>query len=209
VVVADPLRPGDERHYHPGETNLRMADIVVINKIDSAEPAALEAVQASIHELNPSAAVISARSDLTLVGPAIEGKRVVVVEDGPTLTHGGMPYGAGVVAARRFGAAELIDPRPAAVGSIRDVLDRYPALEPLVPAMGYGTAQIAELEATLNAIDADLVLSATPIDLTRLVALNKPITRVRYELAPVGGPRLADLIQPIIRAARPSALAGV
>jgi predicted GTPase len=209
VVVADPLRPGDERHYHPGETNLRMADIVVINKIDSADPAGLEAVRASIRELNPSAAVIDARSDLTLVGPAIEGKRVVVVEDGPTLTHGGMAYGAGVVAARRFGAAALVDPRPAAVGTIREVLDRYPALEPLVPAMGYGAAQIAELEATLNAVDADLVLSATPIDLTRLVTLNKPITRVAYELVPVAGPDLADLIEPIVRAARPTALAGV
>ena len=120
-----------------------------------------------------------------------------------------MHYGAGVVAARRFGAASLVDPRPAAVGSIREVLDRYPALEPLVPAMGYGAAQIAELEATLNAVDADLVLAATPIDLTRLVTLNKPITRVRYELAPVGGPQLADLIEPIVRAARPTTLAGV
>ncbi len=209
VVVADPLRSGDERHYHPGETNLRMADVVIINKIDSAEPAGLDAVQASIRELNPTAAVVTARSDLALVGPAIEGKRVVVVEDGPTLTHGGMAYGAGVVAARRFGAAMLVDPRPASVGSIREVLDRYPALEPLVPAMGYGPAQIAELEATLNAIDADLVLSATPIDLTRLVTLNKPITRVRYELAPVGGPKLADLIEPIVRAARKPAVAGV
>jgi predicted GTPase len=209
VVVADPLRPGDERHYHPGETNLRMADVVVINKIDSAQPAGLDAVRDSIRELNPSAAVIDARSDLALVGPAIEGKRVVVVEDGPTLTHGGMPYGAGVVAARRFGAAGLVDPHSAAVGTIREVLDRYPALEPLVPAMGYGAAQIAELEATLNAVDADLVLSATPIDLTRLVHLTKPITRVRYELAPVAGPQLADLIEPIVRAARPTALAGV
>jgi predicted GTPase len=208
VVVADPLRPGDERRYHPGETNLRMADVVVINKIDSAEPLAIDAVQASIRELNPRAAVVTARSDLTLVGPLIEGRRVVVVEDGPTLTHGGMPYGAGVVAARRFGAATLVDPRPAAVGSIREVLDRYPALEPLVPAMGYGPVQIGELEATLNAVDADLVLSATPIDLTRLVRLNKPITRVRYELAPIGGARLAEVIGPIVRAARTPALAG-
>jgi predicted GTPase len=209
VVVADPLRPGDERHYHPGETNMRMADVVIINKIDSAESEAIEAVRASIRELNPRAAVITARSDLALVGPAIEGKRVVVVEDGPTLTHGGMRYGAGVVAARRFGAAELVDPRPASVGSIREVLDRYPALEPLVPAMGYGPAQIAELEATLNAVDADLVLSATPIDLTRLVKLNKPVTRVGYELAPAGGPQLSDVIEPIVRATRKPTLAGV
>jgi len=199
VVVADPLRPGDERRYHPGETNVRMADVVIINKVDSAEPWALEEVRATIAELNPRAAILTARSELTLVGPSIEGKRVVVVEDGPTLTHGGMAYGAGIVAARRFGAARVVDPRPTAVGSILEVLDRYPALEPLVPAMGYGPTQISELEATLNAVDADLVLSATPIDLTRLVTLNKPITRVRYELDQVGGTPLAEVIEPIVR----------
>jgi predicted GTPase len=206
VVVADPLRPGDERRFHPGETNLRMADVVIINKTDSAEPEAVETVRHSIDELNPKAVVLTARSELTLVGPSIEGKRVVVVEDGPTLTHGGMPYGAGVVAARRFGAGRLVDPRPAAVGSIRQVLDRYPALEPLVPAMGYGDAQIEELEATLNAVDADLVLSATPIDLTRVMTLQKPITRVRYELAESGGLALRDLIAPIVEAIRTPAL---
>jgi predicted GTPase len=203
VVVADPLRPGDERRYHPGEVNLRMADIVVINKVDTAEPAAVDAVRAAIDELNPAASVVTARSDLTLDGPPIAGKRVVVVEDGPTLTHGGMAYGAGVVAARRFGAAGLVDPRPAAVGSIREVLDRYPSLEPLVPAMGYGAAQIRDLEATLEACDADLVLSATPIDLSRVLTLTKPVTRVRYELVQVGGPPLEDLIEPIVLAARP------
>ena len=209
VVVADPLRPGDERHYHPGETNIRMADVVIINKIDSAEPASIDAVRATIEELNPTAEIVTARSDLTLDGPPIAGKRVVVVEDGPTLTHGGMSYGAGIVAARRFGAAHLVDPRPAAVGSIREILDRYPALEPLVPAMGYGPAQISELEATLNAVDADLVLSATPIDITRLVTLNKPITRVRYELAPVGGKPLGDVIEPIVRMTQTPVLARV
>jgi predicted GTPase len=209
IVVADPLRPGDERRYHPGETNVRMADVVIINKVDSAEPAAVDAVRATIHELNPRAEILTARSDLTLIGPPIAAKRVVVVEDGPTLTHGGMAFGAGVVAARRFGAARLVDPRPFAVGSIRDVLDRYPALEPLVPAMGYGTAQIGELEATLNAVDADLVLSATPIDLTRLVRLNKPITRVRYELAQEGGTPLTELIEPIVRATRTRLLSTV
>lgn len=202
IVVADPLRPGDERRFHPGETNVRMADLVIINKIDSAEPWAIEDVRATIAELNPGATIVMARSDLTLEGPSIEGKRVVVVEDGPTLTHGGMPYGAGIVAARRFGAARLVDPRPAAVGSIRAVLDRYPALEPLIPAMGYGPAQVRELEETINAIDADLVLSATPIDITRLVSLNKPITRVRYELAQTSGTPLAEIIEPIVRAAR-------
>jgi predicted GTPase len=202
VVVADPLRPGDERRFHPGETNIRMADVVVINKIDAAEPAAVDAVRRSVEDLNPRAVVVSARSELTLQGAPIEGKRVVVVEDGPTLTHGGMSYGAGVVAARRFNAARLVDPRPHAVGTIRDVLDRYPALEPLVPAMGYGHAQIAELEATLNAADADLVLSATPIDLTRVVKLNKPITRVRYELVEAEGTPLDTLIDPIVRKAQ-------
>ncbi|MEX2546660.1 MAG: cyclic 2,3-diphosphoglycerate synthase [Chloroflexota bacterium] len=198
IVVADPLRPGDERRYHPGEMNVRMADIVLINKIDSAEPAAIDAVRAAIAELNPSAEVLTARSDLTLVGAPIEGRRVVVVEDGPTLTHGGMPYGAGIVAARRFGAARLVDPRPFAIGSISEVLDKYPALEPLVPAMGYGRAQVDELEATLNAVEADLVLSATPIDLRRVLNLNKPITRVRYELVQVGGRPLAEIIEPIV-----------
>jgi predicted GTPase len=208
VVVADPLRPGDERRYHPGETNVRMADVVIINKIDSAEPAAVEAVRATIEELNPAARIVTARSDLALEGPAIAGRRVVVVEDGPTLTHGGMPYGAGIVAVRRFGAARLVDPRPAAVGSIREVLDRYPALEPLVPAMGYGADQIRDLEATLNAVDADLVLSATPIDLNRVLRLNKPITRVRYELAQVGGMPLAEIIAPVVRLARAPVPAG-
>jgi predicted GTPase len=202
IVVADPLRPGDERRYHPGETNLRMADVVLINKVDSAEPGAVDLIRRSVEELNPDAVILTARSDLTLVGAPIEGRRVVVVEDGPSLTHGGMPYGAGIVAARRFGAARLVDPRPAAVGSIRDVLDRYPALEPLVPAMGYGPSQVAELEATLNAVDADLVLSATPIDLTRVLSLNKPITRVRYELAEASGPALREVIEPIVSMTR-------
>jgi predicted GTPase len=198
IVVADPLRPGDERAYHPGETNVRLAAVVIINKVDSAEPAAIDAVRAAVRGLNPRGEILTARSDLTLVGPPIEGRRVVVVEDGPTLTHGGMPYGAGVVAARRFGVASLADPRPWAVGSIADTLARYPALEPLVPAMGYDAAQVHELETTLNSVDADLVLAATPIDLTRVLTLNKPITRVRYELAEAGGMSLAELIRPVI-----------
>jgi predicted GTPase len=202
IVVADPLRPGDERHYHPGEMNLRMADVILINKLDSASIAGIDQVRASIAELNPNVPVVTAQSELRLDGPSIAGERVIVVEDGPTLTHGGMRFGAGVVAARRFGAASLVDPEPVAVGSIRATLERYPMLEPLVPAMGYGGEQVAELEATLNAVDADIVLSATPIDLTRLVNLNKPITRVRYDLAPVGGPPLTELIEPIVRAAR-------
>jgi predicted GTPase len=206
IVVADPLRSGDEMRYHPGETNVRMADVVIINKVDSADAATVETLAARIAEVNPRATVLTARSDLTLVGAPIEGKRVVVVEDGPTLTHGGMTYGAGIVAARRFGAAAVVDPRPAAVGSIRDVLDRYPALESLIPAMGYGPTQTHELEATLNAVDADLVLSATPIDLTRVLHLDKPITRVRYELAQVGGTPLERLLEPVVAMTRVPAI---
>jgi len=194
IVVADPLRPGHEERYHPGEVNLRMADVVVINKIDSATPEDLAAVAATVERLNPDAEILTARSDLTLEGPPIEGARVVVVEDGPTLTHGGMTYGAGVVAARRFGAQTLVDPEPAAVGSIREVLQRYPDLEPLVPAMGYSETQMAELRTTLEQTDADIVLAATPIDLGRLLKLDKPVTRVRYELAQVGGRPLAQVV---------------
>ena len=199
IVVADPLRPGDERRYHPGEANLRMADVVIVNKIDSADEAAIEAVLQSVAELNPSAEVLTARSDLTLSGPSIVGRRVVVVEDGPTLTHGGMTYGAGVVAARRFGAAEIVDPEPVAVGSIKAVLERYPDLEPLVPAMGYGAAQMQELKETLERVDADLVLVATPIDLGSLLELNKPVTRVRYELAQVTGRPLVEILASLPR----------
>jgi predicted GTPase len=197
IVVADPLRPGHERRFHPGETNLRMADVVIINKIDSASAEDLAAVTASIAEMNPGAEILTARSDLTLEGPPIEGKRVVVVEDGPTLTHGGMTYGAGVVAAKRFGAAECVDPEPVAVGSIKTVLERYPDLEPLVPAMGYGEEQMAELRETLERTDADIVLAATPIDLGGLLELDKPVTRVRYELAQVSGRPLADILADI------------
>jgi predicted GTPase len=194
IVVADPLRPGHETRFHPGETNLRMADVVVVNKIDSASEEDLAAVTETIATVNPEAEILTARSDLFLDGPAIGDKRVVVVEDGPTLTHGGMTYGAGVVAARRFGAAELVDPEPVAVGSIKSVLERYPDLEPLVPAMGYGETQMAELKATLEAVDAEVVLAATPIDLRGLLQLERPVTRVRYELAQASGRPLAEII---------------
>ena len=202
VVVADPLRPEDGLHYHPGETNLRLADVVIVNKVDSADPAAVAQVSLAVHELNPRASLLTAVSEVSLDGPAIDGKRVLVVEDGPTLTHGGMRYGAGVVAARRFGAAALVDPRPFAVGSIAEVLARYPDLDSLIPAMGYGTAQVADLAATFDAADADLVLAATPIDLTRVLSTNKPITRVRYELVQVTGRPLAELIAPIVERVR-------
>ena len=197
-VVADPLRPEDGNRYHPGETNVRMADVIVINKVDSADPVVVDAMRAALEGMNPRADIVTARSELSLEGPDIAGKRVVVVEDGPTLTHGGMAYGAGVVAARRFGAAQLVDPRPFAVGSIAAVLARYPALDPLVPAMGYGPEQTRELEATLNAVDADIVLSGTPIDLTRVLNLNKPVTRVRYDLVQVSGPPISELLESVI-----------
>ena len=187
IVVAAPLRPGHELKYHPGEANLRMADIVVINKIDSAMPEALAEVRAAIAAVNPRAQIVEARSSLVLEGGDIAGKKVIVVEDGPTLTHGGMTYGAGVVAAKQFGAAELVDPRPYATGELAATLAKYPALDCLLPAMGYGAKQVHELEMALDAIPADLVLAATPIDLTRVLKTVKPIVRVRYELEPVTG----------------------
>ena len=202
VTVVDPLRPGHELTYHPGEANLRMADIVVINKVDSADPAALASVRAAVAAVNPAAVLVEARSSLSLVGGDIEGRSVVVVEDGPTLTHGGMAYGAGIVAARRFGAARIVDPRPYAVGSIADVLDAYPALEPLVPAMGYGDAQVRDLEATLAATPADVVLAATPIDLGRLLDPGRPIVRVRYELEEMPETPLEPLLESIVARVR-------
>ena len=198
ITVVDPLRPDAPRSYHPGELNVRMADVLLINKVDSASPDVVAKLEQDLRELNPRADIIRAESELTLVGSPIAGKRVVVVEDGPTLTHGEMTFGAGVVAARRFGAAQLVDPEPFAVGSILEVLRKYPKLEPLVPAMGYGADQTHELEQTLNACDADLVLSATPIDITRVLTVNKPITRVRYELKQVAGPSLEGLLAPIV-----------
>ncbi len=201
IVVADPLRPGHELRYHPGEANLRMADIVVINKVDSATPEALAAVRADIEAANPEAQIVEARSSLTLEGGDIAGRKVVVVEDGPTLTHGGMTYGAGVVAARRFGAAEIVDPRPYAQGELAATLAKYPDLERLLPAMGYGAKQVHELEAALDACPADVVLAATPIDLTRVLSTKKPIVRVRYELEPVVG-SLEEFIAAIAEQAR-------
>jgi len=194
IVVADPLRLGDETRYHPGETNLRRADMVVINKIDTAGPESVAALRHTIATLNPRATIIEARSELRLEGEPIEGREVVVVEDGPTLTHGEMRFGAGMVAARRWGAT-VINPRPYAVGSIADVLARWPHLDPLLPAMGYGDAQVRELEATLNAVPADVVLAATPIDLTRLMTLNKPVVRVRYDLVETDPPALRRKIE--------------
>ncbi|BDG61196.1 cyclic 2,3-diphosphoglycerate synthase [Caldinitratiruptor microaerophilus] len=195
ITVADPLRAGHERTFHPGETNLRMADVVVINKIDSAAPESVEAVRQSVRELNPRAEVVDAASPITVSDPEqIRGRRVLVIEDGPTLTHGGMAYGAGYVAARRFGAAEIVDPRPHAVGSIAETFRRYPQTTDVLPAMGYGERQLRELEATIQATPCDVVVSGTPIDLGRVIRADKPIVRVTYELQEIGRPTLAEIL---------------
>ncbi len=196
IVVADPHRPGHELTYHPGETNARNADVFVINKVDSASAENVILVREHLRELNPSAVVIEAASPLFVDDPAaIRGKRVLVVEDGPTLTHGEMAYGAGWLAARRYGAAEIVDPRPYAIGSINATFAKYPNTGAVLPAMGYGAKQMQELEDTINAADADLVLIGTPIDLNRLIRINKPSQRVRYELQEIGRPTLEDLLQ--------------
>jgi predicted GTPase len=195
IVVVDPHRPGHELGYHPGEANLRAAQVVIINKVDTADYANVLKVRANVHAVNPEAQVIEAASPLSVEhAEAIRGKRVLVVEDGPTLTHGEMAYGAGVVAAQRFGAAALIDPRPFAVGSIVETFAKYPTTGKVLPAMGYGAQQTAELEATINASNADLVLTATPIDLRRVVNVKLPMERVRYELQVIGAPGLADVL---------------
>ncbi len=195
IVVADPHRPGHESTYYPGETNARLADVFVINKVDTAHPEAVLAVRESLHRLNPRAIQIEAASPLFVDDPeAIRGKRVLVVEDGPTLTHGEMAYGAGYIAARRFGAAEIVDPRPFAVRSIAATYEKYPKTGPVLPAMGYGEAQRKDLEDTINASDADLVIIGTPIDLKRIIRIQKPAQRVRYELQEIGQPTLADLL---------------
>jgi predicted GTPase len=196
IVVADPHRPGHELTYHPGETNARIADVFVINKVDSASADNVILVREHLVGLNPSAIVIEAASPLFVDNPAeIRGKRVLVVEDGPTLTHGEMAFGAGYLAARRYGAAEIVDPRPYAIGSINATFEKYPKTGKVLPAMGYGSKQTKELEETINAAEADLVLIGTPIDLTRVIRLNKPSQRVRYELQEIGVPTLEDVLK--------------
>jgi predicted GTPase len=195
IVVADPHRPGHELRYHPGETNLRAADVVVVNKVDTASPEGIAQVRESIYAANPQAIVVEAASPIFVEDPqAIRGKRVLVIEDGPTLTHGEMAYGAGVVAARRFGAAELVNPRPYAVRSIAGVFEKYPHVGPLLPAMGYDEEQMRDLEETINATECDLVLVATPIDLRRLVDVRHPTDRARYELQVIGRPTLEEVL---------------
>jgi predicted GTPase len=196
VVVVDPHRAGHELRYHPGETNLRMAHVCVVNKVDTAPPDGVEAVIESIRTHNPEAAIVRAASPFHVEenGLRIEGKRVLAVEDGPTLTHGEMSYGAAVLAAKEHGAAELVDPRPFAVGSIAETLDKWPHIRDLLPAMGYGNGQINELRETIERSDADLVLIGTPIDLRRVIDFDKPALRVSYKLEELGKPTLADLL---------------
>lgn len=193
IVVADPHRAGHESCYHPGEANIRMADVVVINKVDTAYPEDVFALRASIRQLAPKAIVVEAASPLFLEAD-IAGKDVLVVEDGPTLTHGGMPYGAGTMAAEKLGA-RLIDPYPYAVGSIKDTFDKFEHLGPVLPAMGYGEKQIKELEETINAVECDAVIIGTPIDLSRIIKINKPAYRVIYELQEIGKPTLEDVLK--------------
>ncbi len=195
ITVADPLRPGHESAYYPGEVNTRMADVIVINKVDTANPNDVIAVRENIHTLNPNAIVIEAASPIYVDDPeAIRGKRVLVVEDGPTLTHGGMKIGAGWVAARRFGAAEIVDPRPFAVGTLADTYKNYPNTGTILPAMGYGEQQVRDLEKTIEDAPVDMVVIGTPIDLTRVMKINKPSQRVRYELEEIGQPTLVEIL---------------
>ena len=195
IVVADPHRPGHELSYHPGEANLRMADVVVINKVDTADLDKVAIVRDNIYRTNPDAIIVEAASPIFVDDPGtIRGKDVLVVEDGPTLTHGEMTYGAGVVAARRFGAANILDPRPWAVRSIADTYAKYPGTGAVLPAMGYGDQQMADLQETINNVPCDLVIIATPIDLTRIIEIHRPTQRVRYELQEIGQPTLAELL---------------
>jgi predicted GTPase len=199
IVVADPHRPGHELKYHPGEANFRRASCIVINKIDTADKKGIEEVKANILKYNPKATVIEAASPVTVEDPAaIRGKRVLVVEDGPTLTHGEMVYGAGVIAAQRFGAASLVDPRPYAVGSIARTFQKYPGIGTLLPAVGYGETQMDELRQTIEKVDCDLVLIATPIDLRRTIHFERPALRVSYELQEIGKPDLDDVLAKLL-----------
>ncbi|MBI4929485.1 MAG: GTPase [Bacteroidetes bacterium] len=199
ITVTDPHRPGNELNYYPGEATLRLADVVVINKIDSASPENIQTVRESIAKVNPNAIVVDAASPLTVHHPeVIKGKRVLVVEDGPTLTHGEMKLGAGTVAAKKYGAKELVDPRPFVVGKLAGTFKTYPNIGTLLPAMGYGEEQIKDLEKTINNTDCDSVVIATPIDLQRLIKINKPSTKVDYNLQEIGKPDLEEILSDFI-----------
>lgn len=200
IVVADPLRVGDELSYYPSEANLRMADVVIINKIDSATPAAVKQLRDNIRSVNTKAKVVDAASPIVLEqNSMVAGKRVLVIEDGPTLTHGEMKIGAGTVAAEKFGAAEIIDPRPYATGEIKRTYETYPKIGTLLPAMGYSDKQIRDLETTINKVPCDIVIIGTPIDLKRIVKIKKPALRVTYELEEIGEPNLGTLLREFTR----------
>jgi len=209
ITVADPLRPGHELNYHPGEANLRMSDVIVINKVDSAEPADIKLVERNVTDVNPRATLVFAESPVDLEpGPDLAGKRVLVIDDGPTITHGNMPFGAGMVAARDAGAAEFVDARPFAVGSIAATYKKYPAIGNVLPAMGYGDEQLAELAQTIDASDAEIVVTGTPMDLGRLITVHQPIRHATYRLREVGTPTIEDVLAPIIARAGTPILAG-
>jgi predicted GTPase len=195
VTVVDPHRPGHELTYYPGETTLRLADVVVINKIDSADGADINTVRKNVAAVNPDAIVIDAASTIKVEDPSvIRGKKVLVVEDGPTLTHGEMKIGAGVVAAEKFGAAGLVDPRPYTVGRLTETFEKYPEIGTLLPAMGYGEVQLKDMETTINNTECDAVVVATPIDLNRIIKIDKPNTRVFYDLQEIGSPNFEEVL---------------
>jgi predicted GTPase len=203
IVVADPHRAGNELTYYPGETNLRMANVIIINKVDTADPQKVQQVRENIKSVNPKATVLDAASPITADNPeAVRGKRVLAVEDGPTVTHGGMAYGAAVVFAKKFGAAELVDPRPYSVGSIKDAFRKYPHLGAVLPALGYGEKQVAELKETIDRTPCDLVVIGTPIDLRRVIPINKPTVRVKYELKVLGPISLEQILDEFIQKSR-------
>jgi predicted GTPase len=203
IVVADPHRAGNELTYYPGETNLRMANVIIINKVDTADPQKVRQVRENIRMANPNATVLEAASPITADNSeAIRGKRVLAIEDGPTITHGGMPYGAGVVFSKEFGASELVDPRPYAVGSIKEAYRKYPHLGAVLPALGYGEKQIAELKETIDRTPCDVVVIGTPIDLRRVIAINKPTVRVKYELKVLGPVSLEQVLDEFIQRSR-------
>ena len=198
ITLADPHRPGHEKIYHPGETNFRSADILVINKVDTASEENIVIVEKNAKVLNPNATVIRTESPVTAEDPeGVKGKRVLVIEDGPTITHGSMAFGAGMVAAEQLGAI-VVDPKPYLVGSIKDAFDKYSQLDMALPALGYSDTQLSELEAVIEAVDCDIVLSGTPIDITRVIKVSKPIIRVFYALKETDGTPLADAVKRVI-----------
>ncbi|MFZ1978789.1 MAG: GTPase, partial [Bacteroidota bacterium] len=200
ILVADPHRPGHELSYYPGSVNLHLADVVIINKIDTASRAGIDLVRKNITAINPRATIIEAASPISVENAdVIRNKRVLVVEDGPTLTHGEMTYGAGHVAARKFGAKEIVDPRPWVVKSIADTFKKYPHIGTLLPAMGYGGEQIKDLEETINRVECDSVVIGTPIDLRRIIRIDKPNTRIHYELDEIARPDLNDILETFLK----------